>query len=64
MNDPFWMAQVAQIDITAERTFEMTPVVGNHLVKLGNGEDMDKKFHRLMVFYKQVLSKTGLINTR
>ncbi len=59
VNDPFWMAQVAQIDITAERTFEMTPVVGNHTVKLGSGEDMDKKFHRLMVFYRQVLSKTG-----
>jgi cell division protein FtsQ len=53
------MAQVAQIDITPERNFEMVPVVGNHLVKLGNGENIDKKFHRLMVFYKQVLSKTG-----
>jgi cell division protein FtsQ len=58
-NDPFWMAQVAQIDITEERTFEMTPVVGNHTVKLGSGENIDKKFNRLMVFYKQVLSKTG-----
>jgi cell division protein FtsQ len=58
-NNGFWMSQVAQIDITAERNFEMIPVVGNHLVKLGNGEDIDKKFNRLMVFYKQVLSKTG-----
>lgn len=59
VNDPFWMSQVAQIDITPGRNFEMIPVVGNHLVKLGNGENMDKKFHRLMVFYKQVLGKTG-----
>lgn len=59
INDPFWMSQVAQIDITTDNSFEMVPVVGNHLVKLGNGEDIDKKFHRLMVFYKQVLSKTG-----
>ena len=59
VNDPFWMAQVAQIDIAADKTFEMTPVVGNHTVKLGDGNEMDKKFHRLMVFYKQVLSKTG-----
>ena len=58
-NDPFWMAQAAQIDITPERTFEMTPVVGNHTVKLGDGENIDQKFHRLFVFYKQVLSKTG-----
>jgi len=58
-SDPFWMAQVAQVDITTERNFEMIPVVGNHLVKLGNGENIDKKFHRLFVFYKEVLSKTG-----
>ncbi len=59
MNDPFWMSQVAQINITPERNFEMSPVVGNHTVKLGNGENISKKFHRLMLFYKQVLSKTG-----
>lgn len=56
---PFWMAQVAQIDITPERTLEMMPVVGNHTVRLGNAENIDKKFRRLLVFYKQVLSKTG-----
>ncbi len=59
MQDPFWMAQVAQIDITPGRTFEMTPMIGNHTVILGNGENIKKKFHRLFVFYKQVLSRTG-----
>lgn len=59
INDPFWMSQVAQIDITPERNFEMIPVVGNHLVKLGSGDNIDKKFYRLMVFYKQVLSQTS-----
>ena len=59
VNDPFWMSQVAQIDITSEKNFEMIPVIGNHLVKLGNGENIAQKFRRLMVFYKQVLSKTG-----
>ncbi len=58
-NDRFWMSQVAQIDITPAGTFEMVPVVGNHLVRLGNGEGIDKKFRRLMIFYQQVLSKTG-----
>jgi cell division protein FtsQ len=58
-NDPFWMSQVAQIDITEDGNFEMVPLVGNHLVKLGTGENFQRKFNRLMVFYKQVLSKTG-----
>ena len=59
LNDPFWISQVAQIDITPERNFEMIPVVGNHVVRLGDGENIDRKFHRLFVFYKDVLSKTG-----
>jgi cell division protein FtsQ len=58
-NHPFWLSQVAQVDITADRNFEMIPVVGNHLVRLGDGENMPQKFNRLMVFYRQVLSKTG-----
>ena len=58
-NDPFWTSQVAQIDITPERNFELSPVVGNHLIKLGNAKDLDKKFDRLMIFYKQVLAQKG-----
>jgi len=59
LHDGFWMSQVSQIDITQDRTFEMIPVVGNHVVLLGEGDDMKQKFHRLFVFYKNVLSKTG-----
>lgn len=59
LNDSFWMAQAEQIDITENRTFEMIPTIGNHVVRLGNGDDIDKKFHRLFIFYQQVLSKTG-----
>lgn len=60
----FWTSQVAQIDIVADCgpdcwEFEMTPVVGNHIVKLGDGENIDKKFNRLFAFYQQVLNKTG-----
>ncbi len=60
LNDPFWMAQIAQVDITHGRSFEMVPVVGNHVIEFGNGRGYEKKFHRLMIFYKQVLSKAGM----
>lgn len=58
-NDPFWSAQVSQVDITSSQTFEMIPVVGNHVVQLGTAENIDKKFKKLFIFYKQVLTKTG-----
>ena len=58
LSDPFWMSQTEQIDIK-DRNFEMVPTIGNHIVRLGNGDDIDKKFHRLFVFYQQVMSKSG-----
>ncbi|MGZ8544077.1 MAG: cell division protein FtsQ/DivIB, partial [Flavisolibacter sp.] len=57
--DAFWNAQVGQIDITAERKFELIPVIGNHVIRLGAGKGAKEKLDRLFVFYKQVLSKVG-----
>ena len=62
--DSFWMAQVAQIDMKASEAedgweFEMIPVVGNHIIKLGDGDNILQKFNRLFIFYKEVLSRTG-----
>ncbi|HMU47233.1 MAG TPA: cell division protein FtsQ/DivIB [Chitinophagaceae bacterium] len=59
LHDPFWMSQVSEININDERTFEITPLVGNHIIRIGNGENVERKFHRLFIFYQQVLSKTG-----
>lgn len=60
LENPFWMAQIAQVDITHARSFEMVPVVGNHVIEFGGGAHYAEKFHRLMIFYKQVLSKAGM----
>ncbi len=59
LKDSFWSAQIAQVDITPNKTFQMIPVVGNHVIEFGDGNDCEKKFHRLFVFYKEVLSQTG-----
>lgn len=56
---PFWSAQIAQIDITPSGTFELLPVVGNHIIRIGHAENIDEKLSNLLLFYKQVLSKTG-----
>jgi cell division protein FtsQ len=57
--DSFWTAQIAQIDITANKTFELEPEIGIHRVTFGDGSDIRQKFHRLFLFYKEVLSRTG-----
>ena len=63
-SDPFWTSQVAQIDVAPSNAdgsleFDMVPLIGNHIVKLGSGENIEQKFGRLFIFYKQVLSRTG-----
>ncbi len=59
MHEPFWMAQISQVDIVPETGMEIIPVVGNHIIRFGDAEQIEQKFHRLDVFYKDVLSKTG-----
>ncbi len=57
--DSFWMAQIAQVDVTQQRTYEIIPLLGNQLIKIGDAENLDEKFAKLMGFYKQVWSKSG-----
>lgn len=58
-SDAFWNAQIGQIDITPEHKFELIPVLGSHVIRLGSGNDVAGKLEKLMVFYKQVLPKAG-----
>ena len=60
LKDPFWMAQTAQVDIVGENGFELYPTLGNHKIVFGDASNAEKKFRHLLIFYKQVLSKTGL----
>jgi cell division protein FtsQ len=60
LKNEFWLSQIAQIDITPARTMEMVPLIGNHIIEFGDGTDCEKKFRRLMIFYQQVLSQTGM----
>ena len=57
--DSFRMAMIDQVDITAQYNFEMIPKIGNQIIVFGNGTDIEEKFKRLELFYKNVLIKTG-----
>lgn len=59
LKDPFWMAQIDQVDITTDRTFDMVPKVGNQIIVFGNADNYEEKFNELLTFYKQVASKVG-----
>jgi cell division protein FtsQ len=57
--DSFWTAQVEQVDIDMQRKFVIIPKTGDHVILFGDGEDIERKFARLYIFYRDVLSKVG-----
>lgn len=57
--DTFWYAQVDQVSILPDRTFELVPVLGKQRIFIGDTSNLAQKFNRLFVFYKRVLNKVG-----
>jgi cell division protein FtsQ len=50
-SDSFWMAQVEQVNINANQTFEVTTQMGDQLVQLGVRSDWQKLFSKLKLLY-------------
>jgi|GEM_PF-393827 len=57
--DPFWHEQLSQIDLLPDGSYEAIPVLGNHIVRLGNADALESKLKRLLLFYRKVLAQTG-----
>ncbi len=58
-SNPFWMAQIDQVDISPDRNFDIIPKLGNQVIHFGDAENYNDKFNNLLCFYRQVLSKIG-----
>lgn len=57
--NPFWRAQVAQLDIAQNGRISIYPQVTGQIVEFGKPENMDVKFKKLMIFYKEILPQRG-----
>lgn len=55
----FWRAQIAQVDIDSKSRVTFFPQVGDEKIEFGKPEDLDVKFKKLMIFYKEILPRTG-----
>ncbi len=58
LKNDFWMAQVDQVNIS-NYEFELVPKLGNHVILFGDGNSIEPKFNRLLLFYKSIMNKTG-----
>jgi cell division protein FtsQ len=57
--DTFLMAMIDQVDITANQSFEMVPKIGKQIIYFGDAMDIDAKFSKLKLFYKNIIAQSG-----
>ena len=57
--DEFWSAQIAQLDIDSKTRITIFPQVGDERIEFGKPENTEVKFKKLMIFYKEILPRTG-----
>ena len=57
--DKFWKAQVAQLDLDKTGKIIIFPQVTGQRVEFGKPENVEAKFKKLMVFYKEILPTRG-----
>lgn len=55
----FWDAQFEQVYINDKHEMELIPRVGNQAIIIGNTSDLEKKMNKLMVFYREGLTRKG-----
>jgi len=55
----FWNAQIAQIVINKDNTFELIPILGKQRILLGDTSRVPEKLNNLLAFYQQVENKVG-----
>jgi len=58
-NDPFWKAQIAQMTIDKRGNIKMQTQVSKQIVEFGKPVDIEQKFMRLKIFYKDILPAKG-----
>ena len=59
LDDPFWTAQIAQMDLNSEGEISIYPQVTGQVVEFGKAERFEDKLRKLMVFYKEILPQKG-----
>ncbi|NJN41558.1 MAG: cell division protein FtsQ [Flammeovirgaceae bacterium] len=55
----FWRAQIAQLDFKNNGKIEIFPQVTGQRVEFGAPVDIEEKFQKLMIFYKEILPQMG-----
>ena len=57
--DEFWSAQLTEIELQSKEDIRLYQQVGKQVVELGPAFDLEEKFRKIEVFYKEILPRKG-----
>ncbi len=57
--DPYWKLQAQQINVTPSGEIQLVPRTGNHILILGEAENIPDKLRRIRAFYEKAMPKVG-----
>jgi cell division protein FtsQ len=57
--DDFWRAQIAQLDIDSKGHINIMPQIGGQLIEFGVADNLETKFKKMKIFYKEILPQRG-----
>lgn len=55
----FWNAQIEQIHVLKNKTIELVPRVGDHIIYMGKLNNYEQKLARVKTFYEKGLNQVG-----
>lgn len=58
-DDEFWNAQIAQLHVDGKARVSLMPQVGDEEIEFGKPENLESKFRKLKIFYKEILPRVG-----
>lgn len=58
--DSMWNNQVVQLYVNEQGDIELAPRVGQQQIILGNGDALEEKFQKLMLFYTKIVPRVGI----
>jgi cell division protein FtsQ len=58
-NDDFWHAQIAGMEIGRKKDIKLFQQVGKQVIEFGKPTDIEEKFEKISLFYKEILPSKG-----
>lgn len=62
--DPFWQAQVVQMNVSREGEIDLLTALGNQRIEFGKAEHIEAKLAKLRIFYQKVMTSDWSRYTR